>query len=111
MPGQLAACDAQYIIFVCNTVMSTARFSSTLPWLRNRTNVASEAWARFSMLSWYVNHVNSGLATVSRRSRFFSHLGRFVVRHDCHLFDLGTRAGEAHSYLCVEEGAQLHPGF
>ena len=30
--------------------------------------------ARFSTLSWYVNHVNPGLARVSRRSRFFSHL-------------------------------------
>ena len=47
------------------------RFCSTLSWRRNRTNVAFEARPRFSTLSWYVNHVTSGLATVSRRSPFF----------------------------------------
>ena len=87
------------------------RFCSTLSWRRNRTNVASEVRPRFSTLSWYVNHVNSGLATVSRRSRFCSHLGRFVVRRDSHLFDSGTRGWEAHTFLCLEEGAKPHPGF
>ena len=76
------------------------RFCSTLSWQRNRTNVAFEARPRFSTLSWYVNHVTSGLATVSRRSPFFSHLGRFVVRRDPHLFDLGPRGmGSAHFSL------------
>ena len=86
------------------------RFCSTLSWRRNRTNVAFEARPRFSTLSWYVNHVTSGLTTVSRRSPFFSHLGRFVVRRDPHLFDLGTRGWGAHTFLCLEEGAKPHPG-
>ena len=47
------------------------RFCSTLSWRRNRTNVVSEARPRFSTLSWYANHVTSGLATVSRRSQFY----------------------------------------
>ena len=87
------------------------RFCSTLSRRRNRTDVASEARPRFSTLSWYVNHVNSGLATVSRRSPFFSHLRRFAVRRDSHLFDLGTRGWEAHTFLCFEEGAKPHRGF
>ena len=87
------------------------RFCSTSSWRRNRTYVASEARPRFSTLSWYVNHVNSGLATVSRRSRFCSHLRHFVVRRDSHLFDLGTRGWEVHAFLCLEEGAKPHPGF
>ena len=74
-------------------------------------NVASEARPRLSTLTWYVNHVNSDLATVSRRSRFCSHLRRFMVRHDSHLFALGTRGWEAHAFLCLEEGAKPHPGF
>ena len=93
------------------TATTIERFCSTSSWRRNRTNVASEARPRFSTLSWYVNHVNSGLATVSRRSWFCSHLRRFVVRHDSHLFDLGTRGWEGHAFLCLEEGAKPHPGF
>ena len=87
-----------------------ARFCSTLSWRRNRTTVASEARPRFSTLSWYVNHVSSGLATVSRRSRIFSHLGRFAVRRDPHLFGLGTQGWEANTFLCLEEGAKAAPG-
>ena len=41
----------------------------------------------------------------------FPHLGRFVLRRDSHLFDLGTRGWEAHSFFCVEEGDEPHPGF
>ena len=74
-------------------------------------NVASEAQPPFSRLSWYVNHVNSGLATVFRRSQFFSHLRLFVVRRDSRLFDLGTRGWEVHTFLCVEDAAKPHPGF
>ena len=48
-----------------------ARFCSTLSWRRNRTNVASEVRPRVCTLSWYVNHVDSGLTTVPRRSRSF----------------------------------------
>ena len=33
-----------------------------------------------------------------------------MVRHDSHLFDLGTRGWEAHAFLCLEEGAKPHPG-
>ena len=95
----------------CLVQLSIARFCSTLSWRRNRTNVASEARPRFSMLSSNVNHITSGLATVSRRSRFFSHRGRFVVRRDPHLFDLGTRGRKAHTFLCLEEGAKPHPGY
>ena len=94
-----------------STAATLARFCTTLSWRRNRTNVASEARPRFSTLSWYVNHVTSGLATVSRRSRFFSHLCRFVVRRDPHLFDLGTRGRKAHTFLCLEEGAKPHRGY
>ena len=66
---------------------------------------------RFSTLSWYVNHVNSGLATVSRRSRFCSYLRRFVVRHDSHLFDLGTQGWEAHAFLCWRKVLSHTRGF
>ena len=48
--------------------------------------------------------------TVSRCSRIFSHLGHFVVRRDPHLFDLGTRGWEAHTFLCLEEGTKPEPG-
>ena len=82
-----------------------------LSWRRNSTNVASEARSQFSTFSWYVNHVRSGLATVSRRSRIFSHLGRSVVGRNPHLFDLGTWGWEAHTFLCLEEGANPQPGF
>ena len=107
---QHGASTAETSFWVHLTVI-IERFCSTLSWRRNRTNVASEARPWFSTLSWYVNHVTSGLATVSRRSQFFSHLGRFVVRRDPHLFDLGTRGWEAHTFLCLEEGAKPHPGF
>ena len=58
-------------VCVCVSLLTIERFCSTLSWRRNRTNVAFEARPRFSTLSWYVNHVTSGLATVSRRSPFF----------------------------------------
>ena len=63
--------DEAIIFVVADLVEIIARFCSTLSWQRNRTNVASEVRPRFSTLYWYVNHVTSGLATVSRRSRFF----------------------------------------
>ena len=109
--NKMAAITKSGQLCCCAPLAVLERFCSTLSWRRNRTNVASEARPRFSTLSWYVNHVTSGLATVSRRSRFFSHLGRFVVRRDPHLFDLGTRGWEAHTFLCLEEGAQPHPGY
>ena len=56
---------------LCVDLSPIARFCSTLCWRRNRTNVASEARPRFSTLSLYVDHVTSGLTTVSRRSPFF----------------------------------------
>ena len=62
--------------------MITSRFCSTLSWWRNRTNVASEARPRLSTFSWYVNNVNSGIATALDVAEFFFHLGRFVVRRD-----------------------------
>ena len=62
-----------------------------LSMLRNCTDVASEARPRFSTSSWCVN---SGLSTVSRRSRFFSHLGRVVVRCDSHLSILAHGHGK-----------------
>ena len=34
-----------------------------------------------------------------------------MVRRDPHLFDLGTRGWEAHTFLCLEEGAKLYPGY
>ena len=34
-----------------------------------------------------------------------------MVRRDPHLFDLGTRGWEAHTFLCLEEGAKPHPGY
>ena len=34
-----------------------------------------------------------------------------MVRRHSHLFDLGTRGWEAHAFLCLEEGAEPHPGF
>ena len=38
-----------------------------------------------------LNHVNSGLATVSRRRRFFLTYVIFAVGRDSRLFDLGSR--------------------
>ena len=33
-----------------------------------------------------------------------------MVGHDSRLFDLGTRGWEAHTFLCLEEGAKPEPG-
>ena len=87
------------------------RFWSTSSWRRNRTNVASEARPRFSTLSWYVNHVTSGLATVSRRGRFFLTLV-ILWLGVTHTFSIWAHGdGKRTLFFCLEEGAKPHPGY